>query len=527
MNLSFKTVKSEGDYDLQRAVVTNNKNFWYNWRNRVVKSELKKYFTLRNELLSGEQHWCLYRLFPKNKNVPHGTFSSEYVLHSVNGLLPYQPPIVIHHCATLLKYGASCDGSDTGIGKTYTTLATARELHLRPAIVCKKAGITAWKRGCLHFGINPLFIVNWEMAKNGKFPYALRKMDEFTGKFKYFWKLPEKTILFFDEVHMASQTGTQNNALYVASAGYTSISISATFADRIDRLKGLFHVLNIKDQNNFEAWMQAVAPQFTNVHGETESMDRVSDMLVANRYIYPEHGIRVTYEHPEVKKYFPKAVFQTEIVDLKSADESRQNELYRQTILKVEEYRQLGKNAEAMVAELRYRQVSELLKASVLYDHAMEYLHEGRSVIIFVNYRDTLNLLSKMFKTQSLIFGAQESFKISREKVIDDFQADKTRLIIAMVDAGGASISLHDLHGNHPRISLVCPTYNPITLKQVLGRTYRANSKSTPIIKLFYAGRTIEEKVADSVNQKLSNISALNDGDLMEPDFFNIQKSND
>ncbi len=41
-------------------------------------------------------------------------------------------------------------------------------------------------------------------------------------------------------------------------------------------------------------------------------------------------------------------------------------------------------------------------------------------------------------------------------------------------------------------------------------------------MKLVYAAGTVEEKVADVVNRKLDNIAALNDGDLMEPDLFQL-----
>lgn len=41
-------------------------------------------------------------------------------------------------------------------------------------------------------------------------------------------------------------------------------------------------------------------------------------------------------------------------------------------------------------------------------------------------------------------------------------------------------------------------------------------------MKLVYAARTVEEKVAVVVNSKLGNIAAINDGDLMEPELFNL-----
>jgi superfamily II DNA or RNA helicase len=151
-----------------------------------------------------------------------------------------------------------------------------------------------------------------------------------------------------------------------------------------------------------------------------------------------------------------------------------------------------------------------------------EYLYEGMAVCVFVNFRETLRYLSENLQTKSLIFGDQERFGLIRESVIENFQNGVERLILCMTDAGGQSVDLHDLQGRARRISLICPTYNPVALQQVLGRTLRAGSKSTPIMKLVYAAGTIEEKVAETVNRKLDNIAALNDGDLMEPDLFSL-----
>ena len=177
-----------------------------------------------------------------------------------------------------------------------------------------------------------------------------------------------------------------------------------------------------------------------------------------------------------------------------------------------------------MVAELRYRQAAELFKADIVADNALDLLYEGKSVCIFVNFRDTLAYLARKLKTRSVIYGEQERHGLSREKVIADFQANRNRVIICMAEAGGQSIDLHDLEGGHQRVSLICPTYTSVTFKQILGRTHRAKAKTVPIMKLIYAANTVEEKVAESVNGKLGNIAALNDGDLMEPDLFNLVK---
>jgi superfamily II DNA or RNA helicase len=201
-----------------------------------------------------------------------------------------------------------------------------------------------------------------------------------------------------------------------------------------------------------------------------------------------------------------------------------QNVAYTKLMEKARQLKEMGKQAELLVADLRYRQHAELLKVRTLAEMAQEYMYEGKSVVIFVNFRETMRYLAEALNTKSLIFGDQERFGIDRDKVVDDFQAGAERIIICMVEAGGQSISLHDTIGGSQRISLICPTYNPISLQQILGRTYRAGSKTIPIMKLVYAAGTVEEKVAETVNRKLDNIAALNDGDLMETDLFHLER---
>jgi hypothetical protein len=119
--------------------------------------------------------------------------------------------------------------------------------------------------------------------------------------------------------------------------------------------------------------------------------------------------------------------------------------------------------------------------------------------------------------------------------------------------AGGVGISLHDIIGDHPRVGLHSPTWSAIEMKQAIGRLYRADAKSHTKQRIVYSKPrtitiptqsdnpieqattteqaeqaeqveptmdngattyTIEESVCKNVNEKLRNISVLNDGDL-------------
>ena len=531
MHLNFQTVEKkqtkEGLYLLQKADVTKNPLFWKIWRNN--KLSISKQITLQK---GDGGKWYAFRCVADEAftSLPPMPFTCAYSLRSIERLLPFQIRSVGHLCNALINHGRAVDGSDTGLGKTYVALKVCEELHLRPIIICKLAGIANWKSACEYMRIKPLAIVNWEFAKSiswrkgspskRKFPFIEITPDPYDGKPVYTWNAPKNSLVLFDEAHVAAVKGSLNYALYTGSAKIPSITISATLADRPARFDGFFKTLGIQDEKTFETWLKARS--FVNLSDERESFTDLDDMMEINKLLYPEHGYRLSYSDEDVKAYFPEAVFQTMVVSLSDEATNIQNQLYQTLLADVYRYREMKKQADALVADLRYRQETELLKVPVLMDVARDLMGEGKSVCIFVNFRRTMQHLAKSLKTASLIYGEQHRDHIYREEVINAFQANEKRIIICMVDAGGQSINLHDLHGGHQRVSLICPTYNPITLKQVMGRTYRAGCKSVPIIKLVYAANTVEEKVAKVVGTKLGNIAALNDGDLMEPDIFNL-----
>ena len=106
-----------------------------------------------------------------------------------------------------------------------------------------------------------------------------------------------------------------------------------------------------------------------------------------------------------------------------------------------------------------------------------------------------------------------------RQRCIDAFQNNKYKVIIAIIQAGGVGISLHDIHGYHPRLSLISPTWTGYDIKQALGRIHRAGAKTPALQRLIFCANTYEDKINDIIKRKLRNIDAINNGDLMGPDF--------
>jgi superfamily II DNA or RNA helicase len=198
---------------------------------------------------------------------------------------------------------------------------------------------------------------------------------------------------------------------------------------------------------------------------------------------------------------------------MSSADQIQ--EIYnkmKEEIAKLKETKK--KDKECILTEiLRARQEIELLKVPTFIELAEDHIEEGMSVVIFVNFEQTIQALSERLKTRCIITGSIKNEE--REKNIKEFQEGKQRIILCNSRAGGVGISLHDEYGNYPRISIISPTYSAQDLKQVLGRIHREGSKSKALQKIIFTSGTIEEEIAEKVQNKLDNITLINDGDLI------------
>ena len=138
------------------------------------------------------------------------------------------------------------------------------------------------------------------------------------------------------------------------------------------------------------------------------------------------------------------------------------------------------------------------------------------SVVIFVNFRGTLEILEEKLKSVdphiATIHGGQTVDE--RQRSIDDFQANGASILIATIGSGGVGISLHDTTGEHPRSALICPSFSAIELRQSLGRIHRNGSRSVATQRIILASETIEDAVCMKLKDKLLAIDTINDTDL-------------
>ena len=81
-------------------------------------------------------------------------------------LLEYQFLHIFNLMTAFRSNNIIVDGSDTGTGKTYTSIALCKQLKLKPFIICPKTIMSTWEYVCKIFQVTPLGIVNYESIKS-------------------------------------------------------------------------------------------------------------------------------------------------------------------------------------------------------------------------------------------------------------------------------------------------------------------------------------------------------------------------
>ena len=330
---------------------------------------------------------------------------------------------------------------------------------------------------------------------------------------------------------------TSELLITAAQQGFKILKLSASAATNPIEMKAFGYATrlhNVTDHNEFKrSWCKDMGATWRQgkVGGmvfDPESKEAKAAMLEIHNYLYEKTKCAARLTKQDMKEYFGDNQVIADAFDM-GTNTGKINKVYEtmeyELAMLDERTSNYSQHVFAIMMEARRR--SELLKVPTYVDETIEHIREGKSVALFLNFNESIDgavkRLEKKFGTKAsqreygevevvTVRGGQDAK--ARQKAIDDFQGDKARIIVCNIAAGGVGISLHDLNGNHGRVSLISPNYSAIQLCQALGRIHRAGAKSDAYQKVIFAANTIEEKACARVQARLDNLSLLNDGDM-------------
>jgi hypothetical protein len=444
---------------------------------------------------------------------------------NVELLLPPQRVHAVSLLNSLYINGVACDQSETGTGKTYVAAWLAKNLNSPVVIVCPKVVIPSWTKVLSYFGIKAHCLINYEKLIRGNTEHLSFKDGKDTGPSDYTINFPKNSLVILDEVHKCKSATSKNSDFLIKLKmdGYKSLLLSATAATNPLEMKafGFATTLhNLVSYRHFITSSGAYAGRYGGFQIDLQSQKTIEAMSNIHNTLFNLYKVSSRMTRKMFDKIFPDNHVMAECFNM-GTNTDKINRVYEQMEAEMAalEESSINYSQHHFAIMTKARRMAELLKVPTMVEMIEDWYDEGISPVVFVNFTDTVEAIEKQLAKNrkfdgkiARIVGGQ-SDKV-RQKDIDDFQSDTKRIMIANLAAGNAGVSLHDLIGNHPRGSIISPSYSAINLLQALGRIHRAEGKTTCIQKVMFADGTIEVEACKRVQSKLNNLECLNDGDL-------------
>jgi hypothetical protein len=427
--------------------------------------------------------------------------------------------------------GFAFDASPTGTGKTYCASWIAKNYGSSVVVICPKSVQKNWFDTLKSFGIDNPIVMTFERLVRGNTNYYTYDMSVYLNRTNW-WKslgitvnFPNNSLVILDEVHKCKGQKSLSGECLVAikNAGHKLLMLSASAATNVTEMKAFGYATLIHSGYGFYDFCKDNGVAFNrfglgtwdaNLQKCKEGMVRIHNTL------FNTLGCANRMNRKDFGNIFPDNQVIADGFDLGS-NTTKLKEVYNDM-----EYELMNLDESSMEYSehhfaiiMKARRQSELLKVPAMVSWIEDMYDEGVSPVVFINFRETLQAIEKRLDNSKYsgkiakIVGGQT--KKQRDDEIEYFQSDTKRICLVMIAAGAAGVSLHDLIGNYPRHTLINPSFSAINTLQSLGRCHRANGKTPVIQRFFFAnGVTIEERMRQRVDLRLTNLESLNDGDF-------------
>ena len=448
----------------------------------------------------------------------------------VVGLLQPQIPHSVKLLNSIYLNGIACDLSETGVGKTYCASWIAKQINSPVVVFCPKSVIPTWENVLGKFGIKANLLINFEKVMRGGTPYVSFKEAK-TGQERWRYQLvhcnlPAGAFVIVDEAHKCKGATSLNAGLLIAlkRQGYKVLTLSATQATNPTEMRAFGYATNLHNLYQFRDWCIDHGAEEVGRWGalgyNDESLEARNKMSKCHDNLFNLQAIGSRLTREMMGSLFPDNHIQAEAYDLGPLSPKIQAvyDEMEEELASLEEGTE-GYSEHVFAVIMKARRHAEMCKIPLFQEMTEDLYDEGKSVVIFLNFTESIEALSDRLEKNPKLKGkigyvyGDIKFK-QRWADIADFNADKKRILICNLKAGGASLSFHDLIGNHGRAALISPSFSAIDMLQALGRIHRQGGLTKCYQRIVYASGCIEEMACNRVQSRLNNLSCLVDGDL-------------
>jgi SWI/SNF-related matrix-associated actin-dependent regulator 1 of chromatin subfamily A len=470
---------------------------------------------------------------PKSALIKSHNVSEVQVDYSKYG---HRPPLE-HQKIAIEKLAGSKRfilADDMGLGKTTSTIIAALETGSKKIlIICPASLKINWQREIANYSDRPVFIaegkkfstehdfviVNYDILKN--FYDVKNKPESLLTKGNF-------DLVILDEAHMVSNPQAQRTKIINHFVKSVNRAWLLTGTPMTSRPMNYYNLLNLIESPVAQNWMAYAIRycqgyQFTagkrkvwNVTGASnleELRDRTSKQILRRLkedvLDLPDKIITPVYLRLQSKEYENLMGEYYDWYD-KNPDESKSLTVQFSKLMKV-------------------RKVIANEKVNQTIEFAENILEQGKKVIIFTNFTDTLQSIYQHFGKQAVYLDGSCSNSV-RQQAVDQFQNDeKVRVFVGNLKAAGVGLTLTSAEV----VIMNDLSFVPAEHAQAEDRAYRYGQKSNVLVYYPIFDNTIEAAIYDILNTKKKVISTVmgdeinfNSADVVEDILTLINKRN-
>jgi len=406
---------------------------------------------------------------------------------------------------------------DMGLGKTTSTIIAALETGAKKVlIVCPASLKINWQREIANYSDRTVYIaegkkfsdehdfviVNYDILKNFHDTKEKDKSEIIRINFD---------LVIMDEAHMISNPQAQRTKIAndIASKSNRVWLLSGT--PMTSRPMNYYNLLNLVDSPVAMNWM-AYAKRYCNGFQFSVGKRKVWNVTGASNLdeLRERTSTHILRRLKEEVLDLPEKIITPVYLRLKSKDyEELMGEYF-------DWYDQNPEESSSLTIQfsklMKVRKVIAQEKINNTIELAENIIEQGKKVIIFTNFTDTLNQIYNHFGKSAVYLDGSCS-KFHRQNAVDEFQTnDKIKVFVGNLKAAGVGITLTSAEA----VIMNDLSFVPAEHSQAEDRSHRIGQKNSTSVYYPLFENTIEGAIYDILNRKKKIISTVMGDDMFD-----------
>jgi SWI/SNF-related matrix-associated actin-dependent regulator 1 of chromatin subfamily A len=414
---------------------------------------------------------------------------------------------------------------DMGLGKTTSTIISALETGAKKIlIICPASLKINWQREIENYTDRSVFIaegkkfsdesdfviVNYDILKN---------FHDIKDNDKSIIMKTNFELVIMDEAHMISNPQAQRTKIVNDLCNKLERVWLLTGTPMTSRPMNYFNLLKLVDSPVAANWM-AYAKRYCNGYQFSVGNRKVWNVTGASNLeeLRERTQTHILRRLKEDVLDLPEKIITPVYLRLKSKDyEELMGEYY-------DWYEKNQEESSSLTIQfgklMKVRKVIAQEKVKSTIELAENIIEQGKKVIIFTNFTDTLQEIYNHFGKQAVYLDGSCS-KPHRQKAVDDFQEnEKIRVFVGNLKAAGVGITLTSAEA----VIMNDLSFVPAEHAQAEDRSHRIGQKNSTSVYYPLFENTIEGAIYDILNRKKKIISTVMGDDTMMDDASAIEE---